>query len=152
MNSSHVLRALLVLAVVVASCRSSGTSSNADEPYRTLLYGYHSGLKPGHLRVARDEAELDELWSEHTSPMMPKPDAPTVDWSKEMVVFIALGERPTGGYGVVIDHVAVEKGHLIVDAIERKPAPDAVLPQVITRPYVIAATPRVDGEVELRMH
>jgi hypothetical protein len=152
MNTSHVLRVLLVLAVLVASCRSSGTSSNADEPYRTLLYGYHSGLKAGHLRVARNEEEWRELWAEHTLPMMPKPEPPSVDWSKEMVVCVALGERPTGGYGVSIDHVAVDHGHMIVDAIERKPPADALLPQVITRPYVIAATPRVSGEVELRMH
>jgi hypothetical protein len=152
MHVSTGLFALLFAAVLGVGCRSSGAhDAQSGDPFRTLLYGYQSGLKPGSIRVARDDNEWRELWSEHTSTMLPRPEAPTIDWQKQMVVCIALGQRPTAGYGIEIDRVEHEGRRLIVEAHERKPAPDAVVPQVITHPYVIAVMPRSDGDVELKM-
>jgi hypothetical protein len=157
MNAKPILRGACVLLLVSAfaiACRSSGAHESAQDngPFRTLLYGYQSGLKPGTIRVVRNAGEWHELWMEHTSSMMPRPDEPTVDWQKEMVVCVALGERPTAGYGVAIDRVERQGNRLIVEAREKKPAPDAIVPQVVTHPYVMAVTPRTDGEVELRMN
>jgi ketosteroid isomerase-like protein len=145
-----LLRSLLCVALVAASCRSSGTAPD-DESFRTLLRGYESGLKPGAIRVARDDAEWRELWKEHTSTILPRPDAPAIDWQHDMVVCVALGARPTGGYGVRITNVVRENGRVVVEAEETKPAHDAIVPQVVSHPYCIATTPRADGEVELRM-
>jgi hypothetical protein len=147
------LCALLAGAVLAVSCRSSGThdSAPAEPNFRTVLYGYQSALKPGTIRVVRNASDWQELWKEHTAQMMPRPEAPAVDWEKNMLVCVALGERPTAGYRVEIESIEREKNRVIVTAHETKPAPDAILPQVITHPYVMAVTPRSDGEVELRM-
>jgi PrcB C-terminal len=157
MNANRLmpgLSTLLLGAVLAVACRSSATHASEQDsgPFRTLLYGYQSALKPGTIRVAHNASEWSELWAEHTAAMMPRPEPPAVDWKKEMVVCIALGERPTAGYGVEIAHVERQGNRLIVEAREKKPAPDAIVPQVVTHPYVMAVTPRSDGEVELRMN
>lgn len=147
------LCAVLLGCLLQAACRSSGTHESAQDkgPFRTLLYGYQSGLKAGTIRVARNAGEWSDLWNEHTAAMMPRPTPPNVDWQKEMVVCVALGERPTAGYGIQIDRVERDGQRLIVEAHESKPPADAIVPQVITHPYVMAVTARADGEVELRM-
>lgn len=148
-----LLCALLFGAVLGAACRSSGAHASArgEDSFRTLLYGYQSGLKPGGVRVVRDEAHWRELWSEHTAPMMPRPPVPSVDWGTDMVLCIALGARPTGGYGIEIESIERQGDRLVVDAIEKKPAPDAIEPQVVTHPYVFVTTPRSADRVELRL-
>ena len=157
MKAIHIyswLCALLFVAVLGAACRSSGTHESAQDsgPFRTLLYRYQSGLRAGPIRFARNASEWSALWNEHTAPMMPRPAPPSVDLQKEMVVCVALGERPTAGYAIKIDRAEREGQRLVIEAHEEKPAPDAIVPQVITHPYVMAATPRIEGEVELRMH
>jgi len=156
MKANHILGvvcALIVGVLLCTACRSSGSKASADDngSFRTLLHGYQSSLKAGTIRVARNANEWNELWNEHSATMLPRPAPPSVDWEKEMVVCVALGERPTEGYAIKIDNVERDGERLIVEAHEVKPAPDAIVPQVITHPYVMAVTPRTDGEVELRM-
>jgi hypothetical protein len=141
--------AVTLLAVAVA-CHSTGSHAS-DDSFHLLLRGYESGLKPGVIRVARTEAEWLELWKEHTSSMLPRPDAPSIDWKHDMVVCVAIGPRPTAGYGVRITNVVGENGRIVVEAEESRPLPGAIVPQVVSHPYCIATTARADGEVELRM-
>ena len=61
-----------------------------------------------------------------------------------MVVGVFAGERPTAGYAVHIERVVPEKDRVLVEAVEIKPAKDAFVPQVITRPYHFVAIERSD--------
>jgi hypothetical protein len=139
---------LLAAAALVGSCKSSGDKDDGV-PFRTLARGYQSGITEGGLHVARDEAEWRVLWLEHTSTVIPRPPAPSVDWKNEMVVCVMLGARPSGGYGVEITKLVDDKDALIVEAREHKPAPDAIEPMLVTQPYHMIATARRDGRVEL---
>lgn len=104
-------------------------------------------------------------WSEETRPSMKAPIFQSVDYYKldtykgfedkiaelrqesgahllkvtedTTVVFIALGERPTGGYGVEILSVDLYEDDLVVRYSESKPGKEDMVIQVITYPYVI---------------
>jgi PrcB C-terminal len=67
-----------------------------------------------------------------------------------MVVAVFLGIRPTGGYGVEITAARREGGTLVVEYVERRPRPDALLTQALTAPFHIVALPRHDGAVTFR--
>lgn len=148
-------RALVFLFAVmmfgVSACKSSGSSREDAHGFRSLLRGYHTGLTGSGLRVARTADEWKALWAEHTSHMLPRPVAPDVDWTREMVVCALLGERPSGGFSIQIEEVDRKPKPWIVYARERVPAEGALVPMMTTAPYHLVVTERHDGEPKLVM-
>ncbi len=75
-------------------------------------------------------------------------DLPDVDFSRDGVVLVEMGQRGTGGYGIDLATPQVTR---VDDAVQlivhwTDPPPDAVLPQVITSPCVFITLSRGDYE------
>jgi hypothetical protein len=111
--------------------------------FTTVASGSHSGLDEPRQAVVRVDEEWHALWKLH-SPGQP---APSVDFQKEMVVGVFLGSRPTAGYVVHIVRITEEKGELRIEYRERRPAPGAIVAQVITMPFHLVRLPRRPGAV-----
>jgi PrcB C-terminal len=105
---------------------------------RTVDKGDRSQIMSAREVVVRTAAEWDALSRSH----LPTRQPAAVDFSKEMVVGVFLGSRPTPGYGVAIMS-ATEQGNVLnVRYRETSPPSDAILAQVITFPYQIVAIPK----------
>ncbi len=126
------------LRVFVASWWVAGTivvaAQNPSSP-RTIEKGAQSNVDDRLTASARTESEWAALWKKHN---YDKP-APAVDFSKEMVVAVFMGSRPTAGFTVEITSAAERAGKLVIAYRERSPAPGALAAQVLTAPYHIAA-------------
>jgi hypothetical protein len=72
---------------------------------------------------------------------------PSVDFTKEIVVAVGLGMRPTGGYSVTVLKAVQQGTGALVTWEETKPGPKCVVTQALTYPFVIAAITRVEGTV-----
>src|SRR4051812_11633898 len=69
------------------------------EPY---AFTFVSGLdKPAQL-VVRDAVTWQAMWSEINLHYSPLPPLPVVDFSREMIVVVALGSHATGGYNILL--------------------------------------------------
>ena len=110
--------------------------------------GMLSGIRERRRSVIRAQDEWEALWDELTGAVMPRPDPPTIDFSERMVVVAAMGEQPTGGYGVVIDSVMEEATQLTVHVAEESPGSSCTLIQIITAPAVAISLPRSDKLVD----
>jgi PrcB C-terminal len=110
---------------------------------RTIDRGANSNVDEARQAVARTDAEWSALWKAHDAnrPM------PKVDLSKEMIVAVFLGSRPTAGYAVEIVGAEVKNGALVVRYRETRPAPGTITAQILTSPYHIAAVRKHDGDV-----
>jgi hypothetical protein len=126
----------LILVAAFAAAQTSGAP-------RVLDQGDRSQIVTARQVVARTAAEWEGLWRVH------KPARPItpVDFSKEMVVAVFLGSKPTPGYGVTIVSAAEERGAVHVRYSETSPPADAISAQVITYPFAIVAIPKSAGEV-----
>jgi len=105
---------------------------------RTIDKGAQSNVDDRLTASARTEAEWAALWKKHN---YDKP-APAVDFSKEMIVAVFAGSRPTAGFAVDITSAAEREGRLVVSYRETKPGGGAITAQVLTSPYHIAAVPK----------
>ena len=94
--------------------------------------------------VAHDAAEWAALWRQHA----PGQPVPAVDFKTRTVVAVFLGTRSTAGYAVEITGTRQEKGALIVQWSERRPARDQITAQVLTSPAAIASVPKFTGEIK----
>src|SRR5437870_13051462 len=91
---------LLLALLCLAACRSTSTSGpNGGLPFRTLLRGDQTGVGGQCVRVARTSGEWTALWREHSARVLPRPELPSADWKEDMVVLVALGQRPGRGFG-----------------------------------------------------
>lgn len=102
-----------------------------------------SGVDRAEQVVVRTDSEWQALWQRHA----PGRTRPTVDFSKEMVVAVFLGSRPSGGYQVQITGVRSEGDTLVVQWREARPGPGQVAAQVLTAPAHIVTVPRHAGQV-----
>lgn len=115
------------------------------EPYS---FAYYSGLdQPGRI-VVRDETSWQALWSQIHERFSEVPPVPAVDFSREMVVVVALGLRSSGGYSILVDaaHEASNAG-LLVTVRSISPGSKCARTAALTQPVDIARVPRRDGEV-----
>ena len=93
-----------------------------------------SGIREPTRIVARTSREWLVVWARHVQSIgavVPPP----VDFSREMVVGVFMGERETGGYQIEIIEVERTASALRVHYRTRSPEPGALLTQALTQPF-----------------
>src|SRR5690606_25434349 len=118
--------------------------------WRSLSKGLISGLNTPRRLVIRDEASYYKVWAEHAAESNRVALPPHVDFPREMVIVVAMGTRPTGGYLIEVVDVQVRGRSLHVLVGEREPSPGTLQIQHETQPYQFIALPMVAGRVEFR--
>jgi hypothetical protein len=101
----------------------------------TVEKGYRSGIRGPLQAVIRNPDEWNAFWKRHSStdthPALP----PIVDFDRELVVGIFLGEKPTGGYQVEIVRGERRDSSLYFYYREESPRPGAMVTQALTQPF-----------------
>jgi protease stability complex PrcB-like protein len=115
--------------------------------FSTVAKGFSSGITEPTQVAIRTRDEWAAFWRRHTRSRVDPPSAPPVDFSREMVVGIFMGERGTGGYEVEITKVERDESHLRVSYRATSPDPGAILIQALTQPYHVIKLPRDDRRV-----
>ena len=130
-----------MLALLLAALLQSTPS-----PVRTIGKGPMSAIGKARQVTVRSTAEWGALWMESgaSAPL------PAVDFSREMVVGVFLGSRPTAGYGVEIVRALGNSGALVVEYVETTPSRDTITAQILTAPYHLAAIPKHDGQITFK--
>ncbi|MBI3911589.1 MAG: protease complex subunit PrcB family protein [Armatimonadetes bacterium] len=109
---------------------------------RTLARGFHSGITERRLLVVNTSAQWRALWREHTASVAPPPSVPAVDYEREMVLAVLMGEQRTGGYAVEIAAVRAGRQEVCVVVRETRPEPGQPVTQALTQPFHFVAVPR----------
>jgi hypothetical protein len=66
-----------------------------------------------------------------------------VDFTKAVVVAVAAGQRPSGGYEIAVDHVSQTDGELAVQVVETTPGPNCITSSSSTQPVDVVVVPVV---------
>lgn len=114
------------------------------EPYS---FAYYSGVTQPERLVIRDEAAWQAAWATIWPAFAPIPAAPGVDFSKEMIVLVALGGRSTGGYSILVDSAMTTSTGLTVWIGTSSPGATCITTQAFTQPIDIARIQRIDAPV-----
>jgi len=119
-------------------------AQTARDTVRTVDKGEQSNIDEAKQVVVRTEAEWTKLWQQHS----PDRKRPAVDLSKDMVVGVFMGSRPTAGYNVSIVSTFAKDGSVLVQYRESQPRPGAMTAQILTFPYHLVAVPKAAGDVK----
>ena len=149
------IRALTSTGTILAltACGSPSSPAASDEPLPVVRLRqepfsltYASGLTQPQRLLIRDQAAWQQAWAAIWRGHSSQPAVPEVDFSREMIVLAALGERPTGGYGIFIDAASARSGGIAVRIRSVSPGNACGVTQALTQPVDVARLPRRTGE------
>lgn len=122
-------------------------AANMTLDAEVLQSGLYCGGDASHptARWITRRSELDRLRQQLAMQGTPALELSKVDFSREGILLIAMGQRPTGGYRLTLGSqpVRVEADTLIVPVNWTEPAPGFAQIQVITSPCLLIKLPAV---------
>jgi hypothetical protein len=149
MRRSYLI--LLVGAAFGVGCSSSVAPGEPDrsvplarlrpEPYSLTSY---SGLHQPQRLVVRDEVAWREVWTAIWRGHSPEPPLPEVDFLQDMLVVVALGQRPMGGFGILADSAFTDNEELVIRVRTIAPGARCFTTGALTQPVDVARVPRMD--------
>ena len=132
------LALVLSLSVCVIASMSAQTP-----PFTNLVKGNMSEQQLARQVTVRAAAEWKALWKDHA----PTAKMPDVDFSKDMVVGIFLGSKPSEGYDVEIVGVRTEGKDLVVEYVQKEPGRGTIAAQILTEPFHMVRVSKHAGTV-----
>jgi PrcB C-terminal len=97
-----------------------------------------TGVGEARRLVIRDANAWANFWSE-----LGVGDRPAVDFTRDIVLAVTAGQRPTGGYEIAVDRVRQANGELTVEVVETTPGPNCITTASLTQPVDIIVVPAV---------
>lgn len=131
-------------AALLAACGGGGSSNAEEAPgvrISTIELAQHSALQQPQTLTVRDADGWARFWQQHKAYMLPAPAQPTVDFSRDELLAVALGPRPNGCWGVAITEVRDSAGERLVRYRVAEPAPGAICTQAVVHPVHVVAAP-----------
>ena len=137
---------MLVALALLSGCAQTGAGEDAVLPVESL-YGDSQcgGLERPIVIWIAGAAEWRSQYGRIVSPQMSLPSPPMVDFSREGVLLVAMGTRPSAGYGLSLAGASatVRDGVLSVRVDWREPPPGYRQAQVVTSPCLVLKVPAV---------
>lgn len=140
MSRSFILLAVLALQ----GCAGTAGSEEATLPAASIHASSQCGSlnRPAVVWIADAEAWRQQ-YAQVMSLRMTPPPPPVVDFAREGVLLIAMGQQTTGGYALGLSGApaTVENGALTIPVEWREPSPGYAQTQAITHPCLLVKLP-----------
>ena len=106
-----------------------------------------SGYEAPENLVIKDRAAFEEVWRKIHYSVFPKPALPQVDFEREMIIAVFMGQCATGGHSIDIVDVVEYADRVEVQFTRREPSPGGRTAMVVTRPFCLVKVARIDKDV-----
>jgi hypothetical protein len=144
----HSVPNMKVILVVLMAIFGSACG-NKDLPLQVIYSSNNCAINDRLLKPIRSESELYLLMklfprSFSISPII----KPAIDYQKQSVILVALGQKPSSGYDIVLNgNIAIFKGKILYLPISiKQPDENSLQAQIITSPCRIFSLPKTGFE------
>ncbi len=131
-----LLLALIAGALLMFSFKEGALAPGPASGFTVIDQGTNAAMieKRDNYRI-KSADELDALWVMVYGTA--GPEVPQIDFSREELLAVFDGTRPSGGYAVAVDSVVDEPGKRTVTIRHTVPGEGCVTTQAITSPYAL---------------
>ena len=139
---------LLLLLTAAAACSDSSPTATDDATltFETVVQTSYSGFDDPQKRVIRSVGEWDQVWRTLYASQRPAPPLPAVDFSREVVVLAAAGERSNGCYSIEATRARlIGDGTVEFELTETVPGAACGCTQAVTQPVHLIRMARFQG-------
>ena len=145
-NKVKALAMCGVMVLMLAACDKAPVKPDAPAPVRILAKGLHSGVKRQEYYDLHKASDFAVWWHRAYATRSYKPTLPDVDFSKDMVIAVFMGEKTHGGYSIAVTNVQVAADNYDVEITVTVPGPGCRTTQALTQPFEFVAVPDSDGK------
>ncbi|MCZ7586415.1 MAG: protease complex subunit PrcB family protein [Deltaproteobacteria bacterium] len=114
---------------------SADDESGAEVRIVERVEGVYSGFRRETRRLITTPAEFAALWKTVWANRIDPPPAPAIDFSRQVVLVVALGSLATGGHRVTIRSVERQGDKLIARVTRTQPQPGSAVTEAMSQPY-----------------
>ena len=127
---------------------SGSIQKNNNVEFKTIKKGQYCGIeKAGNLVITSNE-EWKKTWEGLFMEVEPEvPELPNVDFNKNQVIAVFMGQKGSGGYSVEITGVYEYEDKVIVNVLRKTPSADAMVSQAMTQPFHIILIPMINKQI-----
>jgi len=125
MPTTRAVRLLPVILIAVACSTPTASEPVTFErlsPERST-FEFNTGINQQERLVIGDADAWAAFWARMYANRSPVPERPAVDFSKEVIVAVAMGARPSGGYAILVSGAKRQAGVLVIDVTSRSLGP-----------------------------
>jgi hypothetical protein len=144
-----------LVALVTVGCGDRNPAAPGSVPLARLTPPFgrtYTGLRDAARLVLRDEASFAAVWGAAYQNPGGTPPLPHVDFERDIVIAVALGEQGSGGYTIEVSRVTRRGGLLVVDVESALPGSACAVSLALTQPIDIVKVPAVGGLVSFEDH
>ncbi len=149
MKATVILMAGLMM--ILTACANSNTGGNGMEPeIETLSRGSMGGFATAERgeEIIRSNDEFRALWQRmHNDIQQEDAGLPEVDFSRNVVVAVMMGEMPSSGYTIRVTGIEQHDDHVKLSVMRTEPGPTCMNLTVITTPHHIVKIPNYEKEI-----
>ncbi len=130
----------------IGACSAAQPAGGQTVSFTTIDQGTQSGVRQRKSLVIKSAEEWESLLQTHRMPHGSAASGAPIDFNREMVVAVFMGEKPSGGYGIAITRIEAdyENQQLHITVRERNPPPNTLSTQALTQPYHIIKLAKID--------
>ena len=110
-------------------------------PIRRIGQWSTSGISTPARLVIRDDSSYARFWAG-----LGAGERPAVDFTKDVVVAVAAGQRQTGGHSIAVSRVVRSGQGLAVEVVETVPGQGCTVPQTVTQPVDVVVVAAEDAK------
>jgi PrcB C-terminal len=108
----------------------SPAPASGSKEIRRIGQWSNTGIAESRHLIIQDNRAWTELWSQ----LGVGEQAPQVDFNRNVVIAVSMGQRSSGGYDVAVQGVTEIAGELTVDVVETSPALTCATTMALTQP------------------
>lgn len=149
-----MIRLFVIYIFLLSSCSSSSTInkqtmiiSQDTITFETLAEDFYGGMTDSKFIVIKEETTLNEIYKLINKSKSPGIKIPIINFEKETVLVLFLGEKSSGGHSISVEQILDENEKVTVKYKVTLPKLGEMVTTVMTQPYCIIKIPITSKEV-----
>jgi len=137
-GTSEYLQTGVYVQQGLETAASAAGSAAQQVAWEVLAQGQQAvGFDKPQYVLVKSSDQLTNLWYKAYGSQLNVPPVPNIDFSRETVLAVFDGQKPTGGYDLKVRSVTVENGELYVDLVKQQPQQGQITTQALTSPWLL---------------
>jgi hypothetical protein len=143
----YITVTLFLFSLFSFSCSNQGEEETVLA-FEVIHSGPYTSVTEKKEFHASNNDEYMKLMNEIYADLDQMPKIPEVDFSKNDVGAVFMGQKSSGGYSINFDKIIKRSGAVSCNIYETSPGKGCMLTQGITYPYEIVKTPKLNKKIK----
>ena len=127
--------------------RSNDSGETAAVQFERIIQIANSGVRIPVAKVIRSSGGLSAFMRSLATGLASEHSLPAIDFSRDVVLAICIGERKSGGYSVSVRKIDSDSNVATVYVTVHTPAPGRMVTLALTEPCVLVRAPLANQKV-----